>query len=97
MVILWYSVLSFTVCPAFYVGLERARHSVKICGEWVATIEVYENPCALWPIMESMAALDSMALKTGFADVGYIIDVVRHSSMLIILEQVDTAEAVRMT
>jgi hypothetical protein len=62
-------VLSFTVCLAFYVGLEKARHSVEICGAWVATIEVYENLCVLWPIMESMAVLDSMAPKTGFADV----------------------------
>ena len=60
--------LPFTVCPAFYVSLERARHSVKICGAWVAAMEVYENLCVLWPIMESMAALDSMALRTGFAD-----------------------------
>ena len=31
-------------------------------------MEVYENLCVLWPIMESMAAVDSMALRTGFAD-----------------------------
>ena len=31
-------------------------------------MEVYENLCVLWPIMESMAALDSMAIRTGFAD-----------------------------
>ena len=62
--------LSFTVCLAFYVGFDRARHSVEICGAWFATIEIYENLCALWPIMESMAVPYSMALKTGFADVG---------------------------
>jgi len=43
---------------------------VEICGAWFATIEIYENLCALWPIMESMAVPYSMALKTGFADVG---------------------------
>ena len=32
-------------------------------------MEVYENLYILWPIMESMVALDSMALRTGFADV----------------------------
>jgi hypothetical protein len=59
--------LSFTVCLAVYVGLDRAKHSVEICGAWFAAIEIYENLCALWPTMESMAVLYSMALKTGFA------------------------------
>ena len=36
---------------------------MEICRAWFAAIEIYENLCALWPIMESMA------LKTGFADV----------------------------
>jgi hypothetical protein len=51
-----------------YVDLDRARHPVEICGAWFAAIEIYENLCTLWPIMESMAAPYSMALKTGFAD-----------------------------
>jgi hypothetical protein len=42
---------------------------VEICGAWFAAIEIYENLYALWPVMESMAAPYSMALKTGFADV----------------------------
>jgi len=67
--ILWYSILSFTVCLAFYVDLDRARHSVEICRAWFAAIEIYENICALWPIMGSMAAPYSMVLQTGFADV----------------------------
>ena len=66
MEILWYSMLSFRVCLAFYVNLDRARHSVEICGAWFAAIEIYEN---LGATMESMVARYSMALKTGFADV----------------------------
>jgi hypothetical protein len=43
MEILWYSMLSFRVCLAFYVSLDKARHSVEICGAWFAAIEIYEN------------------------------------------------------
>jgi hypothetical protein len=69
MEILCYSMLSFRACLAFYVSLDRARHSVEICGAWFAAIKIYENLGVLWPTMESMVARYSMALKTGFADV----------------------------
>jgi hypothetical protein len=51
---LFYAVLQST--PSFLVSLDRARHSVEICGAWFAAIEIYENLCVLWPTMESMVA-----------------------------------------
>ena len=45
---------TFTLCLGFYVGMDWARHSVKICGALFATIEIYENLYALWAAMVSM-------------------------------------------
>ena len=39
--------VSLTVCLAFYVGLDRAGDSVKICEAYIGAIEIYEILCTL--------------------------------------------------
>jgi len=75
--ILWYSMLTFTVCLAFYVGLDMTQAFYGNLWSLVFGYrDLWESMCSMCSMGyygiygQSMATLYSMALKTGFADVG---------------------------